>query len=180
MTNYKLDWLADALRGAGLPVVEVAGWKTRGRAEFGTLRGVMCHHTAGPRQGDKPSLRICIDGDATLAGPRCHLFLTRAGVWHVVAAGKANHAGKGRWNGRTDMGNSEMIGVEAENTGLDNDQPWPEAQMESYARGCAALVKRGKLTAADVIGHKEYAPGRKIDPTFDMPAFRARVAALAT
>ena len=41
-------WLADALRAAGLKVAEVDGWETRGHAAMGTVKGVICHHPAGP------------------------------------------------------------------------------------------------------------------------------------
>ena len=42
----------------------------------------------------------------------------------------ANHAGGGVWKGITN-GNSNFIGIEAENTGRAND-PWPEIQLDAY------------------------------------------------
>jgi N-acetyl-anhydromuramyl-L-alanine amidase AmpD len=71
-----------------------------------------------------------------------------------------------------------MVGIEAENTGLDNDQPWPEVQVDAYARGVAALARHAGFGVEMVCGHKEWAlpKGRKIDPTFDCDAFRMRVA----
>ncbi len=47
----------------------------------------------------------------------------------MIAAGRANHAGPGSWLG-IENGNGSFIGIEAENTGLSNDQPWPEVQMD--------------------------------------------------
>jgi hypothetical protein len=169
-------WLADVLRAAGLKVAEVEGWKTRGHAAMGVVKGVLCHHTAGGRTGNMPSLNTVINGRADLAGPLCNLGLGRDGTWYCVAAGLAYHAGRGSWQGVT-AGNSQMIGVEAENTGLGNDQPWPEVQMDAYARGVAAVLQHVGSAPIMCAGHKEYCspPGRKIDPTFDMSAFRLRV-----
>lgn len=170
-------WLADVLRGAGLKVAEQPGWKMRGHAPMGVVKGVLLHHTAGPRTGNMPSLGVVTNGRPDLAGPLCNLALGRDGTWYVVSAGLAYHAGRGAWQGIA-AGNSQMIGVEAENDGI--GEPWPESQMDAYARGCAAILKHIGAASVMAAGHKEYAlpKGRKIDPTFDMPAFRLRVASL--
>lgn len=174
---YALTWLADVLRAAGCKVVEQDGWKNAGRAEMGTVKGVLLHHTAGPLKGNAPSLALVQHGRSDLPGPLSHLVLGRDGTFYVVAAGRCNHAGAGSWQGVT-AGNSSFIGIEAENAGTGVD-PWPEVQMDAYARGVAAILKH--IGADDVMaaGHKEYAlpRGRKIDPSFDMVAFRANVAA---
>lgn len=172
----KALWLADVLRGAGLTVVEQPGWKTRGRGDFTAIRGVVCHHTAGPRNGNAPSLGIVTNGREGLPGPLSQLVLGRDGTYFVVASGKSNHAGPGKWQGVV-AGNSQMIGIEAENTGLMNDQPWPGVQVDAYVRGVAAILKHIKVDAVMACGHKEYAlpKGRKPDPTLDMVAFRAAV-----
>ncbi len=119
---FKLTWLPDVLRAAGLPVVETAGWQTRGHGDVGTIKGVICHHTAGPKAGIYPSLGVVTKGRPDLAGPLCNLGLGRDGTWYIVAAGKASHAGGGLWQG-VHNGNMEMIGIEAENTGVENDLP---------------------------------------------------------
>jgi hypothetical protein len=77
-------------------------------------------------------------------------------------------------------GNTSFIGIEAENTGGPDDFPWPDVQMDAYARGVAAIFEHLNLGAECCAGHKEYAlpPGRKTDPDFDMVAFRSRVAAI--
>jgi N-acetyl-anhydromuramyl-L-alanine amidase AmpD len=174
---YALTWLADVLRAAGCKVEERPGWKNAGRAEMGTVKGVLLHHTAGSLKGNAPSLALVEKGRSDLPGPLSHLVLGRDGTFYVVAAGRCNHAGAGSWQGVT-AGNSSFIGIEAENAGTGVD-PWPEVQMEAYARGVAAILKH--IGADDVMaaGHKEYAlpRGRKIDPSFDMVAFRENVAA---
>lgn len=174
--TYALTWLADVLRSSGLIVLEHAGWQARGRGEMGRVRGVICHHTAGPVAATgTPSLDLIINGRPDLAGPLSQLYLARGGMWHVIAAGRCNHAGRGFWHGVKD-GNSEMIGIEAENAGTSAD-PWPAQQIDSYARGVAAILIEIGADSTMCAGHKEYAlpRGRKIDPSFDMISFRERV-----
>lgn len=174
--SYTLTWLPDVLLAAGLAVAEVPGWQDRGHGDMRQPRGVMCHHTAGPADGIMPSLRVVTEGRRDLPGPLSQLCLGRDGTYFVVAAGRAYHAGQGRWQGIT-SGNSSFIGIEAEHTGRAEDR-WPQVQVDAYVAGVAALL--GKLEAEPLMccGHKEYAlpPGRKTDPCFDMDAFRRAVA----
>ncbi|WP_213980859.1 N-acetylmuramoyl-L-alanine amidase [Sphingomonas sp. dw_22] len=175
---YSLTWLPEVLEAAGLKVAETENWRARGRAEMGTVRGVMCHHTATPGHLDKnmPTLDLLIRGRSDLAGPLAQLGLGRDGTFYVVAAGRANHAGAGSWEGIA-TGNSSFIGIEAENSGSD---PWPDVQMDAYRRGAAAILKRIGAGANMCCGHKEYAlpAGRKPDPSFDMAVFRRGVSDL--
>jgi N-acetyl-anhydromuramyl-L-alanine amidase AmpD len=174
---YSLTWLAEVLEDAGLKVAEVPGWRTTGRGDMGPIKGIICHHTAGPARGNMPSLGIITNGRPDLAGPLAQLGLGRDGTFYVIAAGRANHAGAGEWQG-FDAGNFNFIGIEAENTGLSEDV-WPAVQMDAYCRGAAAILTKVGATPLMCCGHKEYAlpKGRKIDPTFDMVAFRGRVEA---
>ena len=173
---FSLIWLPDVLKGAGLKVAEVDGWQNRGRGDIGTIKGVVCHHTAGSRTGNMPSLKIVTEGHSTLPGPLSQLCLGRDGTFFVVAAGRANHAGTGKWQGIT-TGNSNFIGIEAENTGTRDDFPWPEEQMDAYRRGVAAILKKVGQKSAMCCGHREWTP-RKIDPLFDMNVFRLEVDAI--
>ncbi|SEJ43689.1 MULTISPECIES: N-acetylmuramoyl-L-alanine amidase [unclassified Variovorax] len=177
--SFSLTWLPAVLESAGLKVAPVPGWESRGRAEMGRVLGVMCHHTAGPRQGNMPSLRTLIEGRRDLPGPLSQLGLGRDGTYYIVAAGRCNHAGAGSWQGLTG-GNTNFIGIEAENTGLPDNRPWPEVQLDAYRRGVAAILRHAGRTALFCAGHKEYAlpSGRKNDPDFDMDAFRRAVAAI--
>lgn len=174
----KLIWLPTVLKESGLKVALVDGWEYRGRGDIGDVCGVICHHTAGPKKGNMPSLRTLIEGRSDLPGPLSQLGLGRDGTFYVIAAGRCNHAGKGIWQDiRT--GNSNFIGIEAENTGTSND-PWPQVQMDAYERGVAAILKQIDRGAEFCAGHKEYAlpAGRKNDPSFDMGMFRQHVAAI--
>lgn len=162
---FSLTWLPEVLERAGLKVAEQPGWRTRGHGAMGTVRGVVCHHTAGPKNGIMPSLGIVTNGRPDLAGPLAQLCLGRDGTYFVVAAGLASHAGAGSWQGIT-SGNSSFIGIEAENTGLADDNPWPAVQMDAYARGVAAILTHIGAQPIMAAGHLEYAlpAGRKPDP----------------
>jgi hypothetical protein len=175
---FSLTWLPEVLEDAGLKVAEQPGWRTRGRAEMGTAKGVMCHHTSGSPRGIMPSLGVITDGRPDLPGPLAQLGLGRDGTFFVVAAGRCNHAGRGMWQGIS-TGNSNFIGIEAENTGGGND-PWPAVQLDAYRRGVAAILTKINANAIMCCGHKEYAlpHGRKDDPSFDMNDFRTQVASI--
>ena len=177
---FSLTWLPQALKDKGLKVVLSDGWEERGRGEMGAIKGVICHHTATPKSASNmPTLNMLIKGRSDLPGPLAQLGLGRDGTFYVIAAGRCNHAGKGSWQGIT-TGNTSFIGIEAENSGLKDDSPWPEAQMDAYRRGVAAILEHVGQPADFCAGHKEYAlpKGRKDDPDFDMNEFRKGVAAL--
>jgi hypothetical protein len=168
-----LLWLADVLRDAGLNVIEYPGWKTRGKANIEPL-GVIWHHTATPRSASDAAVRKLLAGGRTdLAGPLCHLGLERDGVYVVIAAGRANHAGYGEpWG-------NDSIGIEAYNEGT--GEPWPPAQVDAYRRGTAAICAHLALGVDRVRAHREVDPGRKVDPVgLDMRHERAEVQKILT
>lgn len=173
--SYQLTWMLDELQRAGLKVAEHPGWRDRGRAEMGTVRGVMVHHTGTAAPGNMPTLTMLAKGraDPPLRGPLANLGLGRDGTFYLVAAGRANHAGDGGFRNIV-SGNASFIGIEAEHSGRPED-PWPAAQMEAYQRGVAALLGFLHAPADMCIAHKEWAPGRKVDPCFDMQVFREAV-----
>lgn len=170
------------LRNAGLTVVEVDGWKTRGRpASTGGFnpKGVLCHHTAtGPSSKNDSVVKLLVNGRSDLPGPLCQFGLGRDGTVYLVASGRANHAGKAKQS--TPMpagdGNDLYYGIEAFNNGV--GEKWSEKQMTAYALLCAVLcVKFTKNGYGTVRGHKETSVTGKIDPTFSMPDFRKSVEA---
>ncbi|ATW05081.1 N-acetylmuramoyl-L-alanine amidase [Sphingorhabdus sp. YGSMI21] len=174
---YQLTWMPRVLRQAGLKVAETPGWIDHGRGNMRQVRGVICHHTAGARNGNMPSLRVLVDGRSDLKGPLCHLGLGRDGTYYLIAAGSANHAGHGRWKGFTN-GGSGFIGIEAENVGDPAREKWPDEQIDAYIRGVAALFGYLNLPPERCCSHREWAlpSGRKVDPhSIDMDDFRRNV-----
>lgn len=178
---FSLTWLPDVLKDAGLKVSLVPGWETRGLGDVGAIVGVICHHTGvrNPGRLNMPTLNSLIKGRraepglAALPGPLAQLGLGRDGTYFVIAAGRAAHAGKGSFKGAS--GNLRFIGIEAENGGNNSTDPWPEIQVEAYQRGVAAILKHLGKDESFCCGHKEYAPGRKDDPSLNMSEFREAV-----
>jgi N-acetyl-anhydromuramyl-L-alanine amidase AmpD len=120
-------------------------------------------------------LGIVRDGRADVPGPLSQLGLGRSGKVYVIAAGRANHAGRGSFPGL--LGNRDTVGIEAEHPG--GSTPWDPAMYDAYVRLVAALKDRLEVPTSLVIGHKEWAPTRKVDPTFDMDRFREHVGEIA-
>lgn len=180
MATYLTD-LADVLRAAGLKVVEVPGWKTRGRPGDFKPKGVLCHHTGGGADGYDYAYWMAVTGRSDLSAPLAQLGLDRKGTYYVQAAGRANHAGRCKpiagltvEPGETyGDGNEQLIGIEAMNTGSEG---WTAAQYGAYVRGVAAITSHYGWRI--VLGHKETSLSGKPDPgLIDMDKFRRDVAA---
>jgi hypothetical protein len=176
-----LVWLADVLRAAGLRVVETPGW--RERTASGTLPrpvGVLEHHTATPTSYARPAptVQMCINGRPNLAGPLCHVVIGYDGTVHVIAAGRANHAGKTKASGPNPAGdgNTLYVGFEWDYQGVDQG-PSPE-QYTVAARATRAVLDRLGRPPDAARGHKETSVTGKIDPgRVDLDQFRRDVAA---
>lgn len=162
----------------GLKVEESEGWRSRGRPYNFYPRAVIAHHTASGRDsGNFASEGIVTGGRSDLPGPLCQFLLGRDGTVKLIAAGYSNHAGYGgpRAGIPENQGNTYTYGIEAENNGL--GEPWSKAQLNAYYRLCASLlVWMNTKDVEKVFAHKEWAPGRKIDPAgINMDIFREQV-----
>lgn len=152
-----------------IPVLEIAALVV-----FGRSRGSLPPSSwPGERRGfasstPMPSPNLLISGRKKLPGPLAHYGLSRSGKVFVVAAGTANHAGPGGWQGMAS--NCAVVGIEAENTGKD---PWPQKQLDAYVALVAAICEHLKIPTKMVAAHREWAPTRKPDPhSLDMDKFR--------
>ena len=72
------------------------------------------------------------------------------------------HAGVSEWNGQENV-NDFSIGIELVNAN-DGKMPYPEAQLKSLVGLVAEICEVNNITAKDVVGHLDVAPGRKTDP----------------
>lgn len=182
-------WLADALTEAGVTVVEEGDWRNRSAgADFAPI-GVLWHHTAGPvtsAENPHPSLGICIDGRSDLPGPLCHAVVDFNGVFHLVSANRANHAGASGGSGPIPAGdgNTLMVGWEIDYAGDQSGTGGPKqemspAQYDASLKATAAVLKRLGRDAQHARGHRETSTSGKIDPSFvNLDTMRADVAKL--
>lgn len=82
---------------------------------------------------------------------------------------RAWHAGVSSWNGRHHL-NDTSIGIEIVNRGpvdtrtLSRWYPYDERQIQAVIALARDIVARYHIAPADVVGHSDIAPGRKIDP----------------
>jgi hypothetical protein len=122
MANLRSD-LPALLRAAGLTVVVVDGWQTRGRpASTGGFNpvGVLNHHTGSSAKGWTLAKELAyakwmfLTGRSDLPAPLCHISLGRSGTVYLGAGGRANHAGKAKASGSVAAGdgNTLYVGVE--------------------------------------------------------------------
>lgn len=176
-----LVWLADVLRAAGLTVVETDGWRDR-TATSGPQPapvGVLEHHTATPAsyENPAPSVPLCIDGRPDLAGPLCHAVIGFDGVVHMIAAGRANHAGEAKASGPNPAGdgNTLYVGLEWDYQGVDQG-PSP-VQYDAALKATRAVLNHLGRPMDAARGHKETSVNGKIDPGHvDLERFRAELA----
>lgn len=119
---------------------------------------VIIHHTAQ---------NTCDQTLRTFTLPRtavsAHYVICRDGtVFHMLNdLLRAHHAGVGKWGSISDM-NSSSIGIEIDNNG---SEPFTEQQMNSLAQVLDRLKKAYNIPIGNFIGHLDWAPGRKVDPS---------------
>ncbi|MEU6202971.1 N-acetylmuramoyl-L-alanine amidase [Micromonospora musae] len=175
-----IPWLVDVLRGAGVQVVVEGDWLNRMRPGSFDPIGVLWHHTASTSSATNPhpALNICINGRPDLAGPLCQALVDYHGVFHVISAGRCNHAGASRGSGPIPAGdgNTLMIGWEIDYNGV--DQEMTAAQYNASIAATAAVLTRLGRDASHARGHRETSTTGKIDPSFiDLNVMRSDVAA---
>ncbi|MBI4740200.1 MAG: N-acetylmuramoyl-L-alanine amidase [Betaproteobacteria bacterium] len=107
----------------------------------------------------------------TLSDPRrevsAHYLIGRDGTTYqlVDEISRAWHAGESWWGGVADL-NSASLGIELDNTG---DEEFGEAQIDALLVLLGRLRARYRIPAANILGHGDIAPTRKIDPSHRFP-----------
>jgi N-acetylmuramoyl-L-alanine amidase len=84
----------------------------------------------------------------------------------VAESRRAWHAGRGVWDGETDM-NDVSIGIEIAHQGHKEGAaayPYPEAQIASVIALSRDIISRWDIAPHRVLAHSDTAPDRKIDP----------------
>ena len=175
----------------GVHVVEVGPWETHNRnhmGPWGPMHGVMIHHTV--TSGSAQTVEMCRKGYTGLPGPLCHGVITKDGKVHLVGYGRANHAGLGDPDvlravineqpvpvddQATVDGNRHFYGFECENLG-DGRDPWPAEQLAAIEKVSAALCRVHGWSAASVIRHMDWQPGKSDPRGIDWTLMRERIA----
>lgn len=132
-----------------------------GSINFGVRKPnyVMIHHTA------QDSLAQTVKTfHSARAGVSSHYVIGRDGkiVQMVNDLYRGHHAGAGKWGNDTDL-NSSSIGIELDNNGLTD--PWTDVQIDALIALLQYLKDTYKIPQANFIGHMDYAPTRKNDPS---------------
>jgi N-acetylmuramoyl-L-alanine amidase len=131
-----------------------------GTTNFGIRKPnfVIIHHTA--QDSCEQTLRTFTLKRTQVSA---HYVICRSGiVYHMLNDYlRAQHAGVGRWGSVTDM-NSQSIGIELDNNG---NEPFTEPMMASLYQLLANLKKTYNIPTANFIGHADWAPTRKNDPS---------------
>jgi N-acetylmuramoyl-L-alanine amidase len=119
-------------------------------------------HYTGMRTADEALARMC-DPEAEVSA---HYMIDEDGtVTQLVPEDKrAWHAGRSFWRGITDV-NSASVGIELVNPGHEfGYRPFADAQMEALIPLVAEIKARHDIPRANVVGHSDVAPARKLDP----------------
>jgi N-acetyl-anhydromuramyl-L-alanine amidase AmpD len=173
MTYVFQTWLADELRAGGCKVKTYQGWKERGRPsstfEFDPF-GLLLHHTGAhtTMSNPAPSIGTCIHGTSKLEGPLAQVMIGRDGLCHLIAAGRANHAGTNDGVGSGPIpfgdGNKQMIGFEIDYSG---SQDMSDDQYAAVMMASAVVLRHFDTDEKHVRGHKETSKAGKWDPGRD-------------
>jgi N-acetylmuramoyl-L-alanine amidase len=122
---------------------------------------VVLHYT-GMVDAEAAIERLC-DPAAKVSA---HYLISEPGeiVSLVDEDSRAWHAGVSWWRGIADV-NSASVGIELANPGHElGYRPFAAAQMSALMALLPAIVARHGIAPANVVGHSDIAPTRKVDP----------------
>lgn len=132
---------------------------------------IIIHYT-GTKTADEARQRFCNpDPDDSIGRISPHYMIDGEGkVFQFVEESKrAWHAGKSQWKDITDM-NAASIGIEIWNTGHEFDlEDFIPAQIDALIELVTDLQTRWTIPNANILGHSDIAPGRKLDPGEKFP-----------
>ena len=176
---HDLDKVLEPGVGNGIVKLETLdGWEFRSRSSGGldSINGILDHHTVSPESWDwDKDIQYIGLTNPNRPSPISQLYTSRRGWTCIIAAGAANHGGKG---GAYEPGgpkyvdvnraNQQLIGKEMGNDGV--GEQWPWEQIYASLTVDALICIHERWGPGHVFGHKEYCgpgttqPGRKVDP----------------
>ena len=133
---------------------------------------ILILHYTGMESGVAAKARLC-DPAAEVSA---HWLVHENGAAEnlVPEEKRAWHAGRGSWNGITDV-NSASIGIEIVNGGHNvplpdgSLPPYPDAQILAVIKLAKDIITRHDIQPRNIVGHSDIAPERKEDPGEHFP-----------
>lgn len=187
------------LQKYGIPYHEMPNWTTRNHGPL-NLHAFTIHDSVTGSMTDDRAAQFCYDGRSDLAGPLYNILIGRNGTAYLLSSGKTWNIGA-TYRQRVDLAISAQMPYERELGAPPPDDwdggndvcagislvtpgagPYTSMQFSATAKVCAALAhalgtqwaSNADQAARSCIGHSE-ATSRKVDPYFDMGAFRREV-----
>lgn len=136
----------------------------RSRDQSSRVEQIVIHYTSSDLHDSLATL--------THGGVSAHYLLPTDGarIYRLVDEDRrAWHAGDSRWRGRTWL-NASSIGIEIVNPGYEDTpagrrwHPYPQAQIDRLLALLKDLQARHGVAPANIVGHSDIAPQRKVDP----------------
>ena len=148
-------------------VSDVRASPNHGERRAGKRADAIILHYTGMKTGAAALHLLCSEASEV----SCHYLVWEDGrvTQLVPEARRAWHAGRGVWQGESDM-NSRSIGIEIVNPGhpggSDEDAmpPYPRKQIAAVTALCTDICARLSIAPQRVLAHSDIAPARKIDP----------------
>ena len=132
------------------------------------IRFIIIHYTG--MQSESESIERLTDKKSKVSA---HYLINKNGdLVKMVEENKiAWHAGKSRWKNFINL-NNQSIGIELVNKGHKfGYENFSKKQITKLILLCKFLIKKYKIKQANVLGHSDIAPLRKIDPGEKFPWF---------
>jgi N-acetylmuramoyl-L-alanine amidase len=130
------------------------------------IKFIVIHYTGMQSEGE--SIKRLIDKKSNVSA---HYLINKKGhVVKMVEDSKiAWHAGRSKWKNFINL-NSYSIGIELTNRGHRlGYENFSKKQINKLLTLCKFLIKKYKIKRANILGHSDIAPLRKIDPGEKFP-----------
>ena len=148
-----------------LKVNKSSNFTTKTRS-YKKIQFLIVHYTG--MQSGRVSMKKLKDPKSKVS---CHYFIERGGKIHrMVDDNKiAWHAGKSKWKNINNL-NEYSIGIEIQNRGHSiGYQNFPKKQIFALIKLIKILMRKYKIKKANILGHSDIAPLRKLDPGEKFP-----------